>query len=218
GGGHERGHGAAGGDRGRRGGAAALPRRPGGAGTPRRPVPLGDPRRQHLRVGAAGTAGRAARRRGADGAGRDRVLWRADHLLNLRLRDAPARRRRRPRPRRVQRRPVGHRGARRRLLRHGPGECPVTGQRKAGPRRRRVSKSICWTFSRTWSVMLKTVIGSSAVSASYSSSVIGSPNWIIHLDGSGTSPAGPSSGNVGVNGKYGRPRRRASGRTSAILG
>jgi hypothetical protein len=30
---------------------------------------------------------------------------------------------------------------------------------------------------------------------------MGSPNSISHFDGNGTSPSGPSSGNVGVTGK-----------------
>ena len=54
--------------------------------------------------------------------------------------------------------------------------------------------------SRTWSVTLKTSIGSSAAPASYSSVRIGSPNSISHFDGSGTSPSGPSSGKNGVIG------------------
>ena len=33
---------------------------------------------------------------------------------------------------------------------------------------------------------------------------------MIHLDGSGTAPSGPSHGNVGVSGKYGSPSSRAS--------
>ena len=47
---------------------------------------------------------------------------------------------------------------------------------------------------------------------------IGSPNSMNHFDGSGTSPSGPSSGNVGVTGKYGSPSSRASGLMSPIIG
>ena len=61
--------------------------------------------------------------------------------------------------------------------------------------------SDCWIVSRTWSVTLKTSIGSSAAPASYSSVRIGSPNSISHFDGSGTSPSGPSQGNSGVIGR-----------------
>ncbi len=47
---------------------------------------------------------------------------------------------------------------------------------------------------------------------------IGSPNSMYHLDGSGISPSGPSSGNSGVTGTYGAPSRRASGFRSPIFG
>ena len=57
--------------------------------------------------------------------------------------------------------------------------------------------------SRTWSVTLKTSIGSSAAPASNSSVRIGSPNSSSHFDGSGTRPSGPSSGKNGVIGMYG---------------
>ena len=38
----------------------------------------------------------------------------------------------------------------------------------------------------------------------------GAPNSMSHLLGSGTRPSGPSHGNVGVIGAYGRPSSRAS--------
>ena len=47
---------------------------------------------------------------------------------------------------------------------------------------------------------------------------IGSPNSMSHFDGSGTAPSGPSSGNVGVTGKYGTPSSRASGLMLPIIG
>ena len=47
---------------------------------------------------------------------------------------------------------------------------------------------------------------------------IGSPNSMNHFDGSGISPSGPSHGNVGVTGKYGRPSSRASGLTLPSTG
>src|SRR3989442_10555949 len=65
--------------------------------------------------------------------------------------------------------------------------------------------------SRTWSVRLKTVMGSSAAAASIVSVRIGSPNSMYHLDGNGIAPSGPSSGNVGVTGKYGAPSSPATG-------
>ena len=47
---------------------------------------------------------------------------------------------------------------------------------------------------------------------------MGSPNWMCHFDGSGTTPSGPASGNNGVTGKYGSPSSRASNLTSATIG
>src|SRR5437764_12066743 len=52
--------------------------------------------------------------------------------------------------------------------------------------------------------------GSSAMSATGSVGT-GLPNSMHHFDGNGTSPSGPSHGNVGVIGKYGVPSSRASG-------
>src|SRR4028118_1717319 len=67
--------------------------------------------------------------------------------------------------------------------------------------------------------MWKTSIGSSAAATPPRSAVgIGSPNSMIHLDGSGTTPSGPSSGKVGVIGKYGSPSSRASTRAVALTG
>ncbi len=67
-----------------------------------------------------------------------------------------------------------------------------------------------WMVSRTRSVSSKVSIGSSARPGRSPAVSIGSPNSMCHLLGSGTSPSGPSHGNVGVIGKYGRPRTRAS--------
>ena len=69
---------------------------------------------------------------------------------------------------------------------------------------------MCWIVSRTWSVTLNTTIGSSAAPGGSSSVVIASPNWMIHLLGSGISPRTPNHGNGGVIGKYGTPIARAS--------
>ncbi len=73
--------------------------------------------------------------------------------------------------------------------------------------------------SRTWSVTLKTSIGSSAAAPPSSSSVrIGSPNSSSHFEGRGTRPSGPSHGNNGVIGTYGTPSRRASDGTLPTSG
>ena len=72
--------------------------------------------------------------------------------------------------------------------------------------------------SRTWSVTLKTTIGSSAAPGGSSSVVTASPNSMIHLLGSGISPRTPSQGNSGVTGKYGSPRARASAGALPISG
>ena len=47
---------------------------------------------------------------------------------------------------------------------------------------------------------------------------IGSPNSISHFEGSGIRPSGPSSGNVGVIGRYGSPSSFATPGASAIFG
>ena len=47
---------------------------------------------------------------------------------------------------------------------------------------------------------------------------IGSPNWIVHLVGSGIAPSGPSHGNVGVIGNYGKPSSRATVLALPIIG
>jgi hypothetical protein len=47
---------------------------------------------------------------------------------------------------------------------------------------------------------------------------MGSPNAISHFDGSGSSPSGPSSGNVGVIGNYGSPISRAAVLALPIIG
>src|SRR3954469_5070412 len=47
---------------------------------------------------------------------------------------------------------------------------------------------------------------------------MGAPNAISHFDGNGTRPSGPSSGNVGVTGKYGRPSSRAAVLALPIIG
>src|ERR687884_11185 len=56
---------------------------------------------------------------------------------------------------------------------------------------------------RTWSVRSKTSIGSSAAPTACWSVGTGAPNSMSHLLGSGTSPSGPSHGNVGVIGAQG---------------
>src|SRR4051794_12514182 len=60
--------------------------------------------------------------------------------------------------------------------------------------------SVCWMTSRTWSVRLKTSMGSSAAPGPSVSVGIGSPNSMIHFEGSGSSPSGPSNGKNGVTG------------------
>ena len=50
-----------------------------------------------------------------------------------------------------------------------------------------------------------TRIGSSAASGPWDETSTGSPKSIDHLVGNGTTPSGPSHGNVGVSGKYGSP-------------
>ena len=72
--------------------------------------------------------------------------------------------------------------------------------------------------SRTWSARLNTSIGSSAASGPRSAVEIGSPNSMSHFDGSGTAPSGPSSGNVGVTGKYGMFQQPGQRRDVGDLG
>src|SRR5690606_41513733 len=72
--------------------------------------------------------------------------------------------------------------------------------------------------SLIWSLRLNTSIGSSAAPGEYRAVSTGSPNSMYHFVGSGTAPSGPSHGNSGATGKYGRPSSRASGLMSPTLG
>ena len=77
---------------------------------------------------------------------------------------------------------------------------------------------VCWIVSRTWSVRLKTSIGSSAAFSPKTSVRIGSPNSMYYFDGNGMAPSGPNNGKNGVTGKYGKPNSRASALMSPIIG
>src|SRR5215211_580680 len=92
------------------------------------------------------------------------------------------------------------------------------GQRNAGPRATSFSYTFCWIVSRTRSESSNTRPRSAAASGPYSEVSIGSQNSIRQREGSGTAPSGPSSGKVGVTGKYGAPNSRDSRGSSPTLG
>ena len=87
-----------------------------------------------------------------------------------------------------------------------PGECARFGGAAVSARpsgaARAAGTACSWMVSRTRSVRSKTASGRPRRSrAELGRSWIGSPNSMYHLLGSGTSPSGPSHGNVGVIGK-----------------
>src|SRR6266516_4171458 len=88
----------------------------------------------------------------------------------------------------------------------------------AEPRATRLSYTFDWIVSRICSDSSNTNERSSAASGPYWEVGIGSQNSIRHLDGSGTTPSGPSAGKVGVIGKYGAPISRAISGASATFG
>ena len=66
-----------------------------------------------------------------------------------------------------------------------------------------------WICERSSSFILEINNSSRAASGAKWLIGIGSPIRITHLVGSGRSPSGPSSGNVGVTGRNGNPTARA---------
>src|SRR4030095_5380280 len=105
-------------------------------------------------------------------------------------------------------------GRQTRIARCGHGSLFAKGggaaQKKAGARRSRAPISICWIRRLTSSVKRLTRMRSSAAFGPYDDQSKGSPNSILHLLGSRTSPRRPRPGKVGVIGKYGSPTWRAS--------
>ena len=80
-----------------------------------------------------------------------------------------------------------------------PREPPYPNQTER--RRARRPSTIRWIVERTSSEIRLTRMGSSASSGPWPPRSIGSPKSIDHFVGSGTTPSGPSQGNVGVSGK-----------------
>ena len=81
-----------------------------------------------------------------------------------------------------------------------------------------IESIVDWIESFTFSAWPSTSASSSASRGLKREKEIGFPKTIRHFVGSGTSPRGPSHGNVGVKGMKGRPKGLASASDFQMMG